>query len=69
MDGEKQFKVIRFSGRYPHKPRTVYEGDGITARSKFNKIKEDLRQGEVRLIYPSGKTIEVVTAPNLRSKW
>lgn len=64
----KNWKVHRWSGRAPHVMRLVYEGTAEKARSKFKKLADNLRQGEVRLVYPSG-TVESVFAPRLRTRW
>jgi hypothetical protein len=63
------WKVQRWSGRRSDGFRTAYEGeDAAKARAKFKKIGDALRQGEVRLVYPSG-TVESMFAPNLRTRW
>lgn len=64
------WKVQRWSGRQSDELRIVYEGgDAKKARTLFDKIRSALRQGEVRLSYPDGNTVESVHAPNLRTRW
>jgi hypothetical protein len=59
--------VDRHGGRYSdtYKVRAVGP-DEASVRPVFDKIKRDLRQGEVRLLDPTGKIVDRCWAPCAR---
>lgn len=65
-----QWTVDRHSGRDsdPVRIKCATSDEG-KARAVFQKIKAELRQGEVRLWGPDGIEIDNAWAPRLRSRW
>lgn len=49
------WSVLRHSGRINTELRIVFEGTEEKARTKYQKISTDLRQGEVILLAPNGR--------------
>lgn len=69
MELQQAWKVDRHSGRDHDVYRVKFTGDETRARKRFAKIKEDLRQGEVRLWDADGNLIDSTWAPRLRTRW
>lgn len=62
--------VDRHSGRDQDERRVRKTGESEEAvRPTFDKIKRDLRQGEVRLLNPAGDVVDRAWAPRLRTRW
>lgn len=63
------WKVERHSGRDNAPRRVIRYVSETFARRRFQKIKTDLRQGEVKLIDPDGNVVDSCWAPRLRTRW
>ena len=65
-----KWTVDRHSGRdRDHVRVRLVTDDETKARAKFQRLKDELRQGEVRLWRPDGTEADSVWAPRLRSRW
>jgi len=67
-DDVRQWYVRRHSGRVGGHWRTVVSGDETRARGVFAFIKQEMRQGSVRL-FNGDDEIDSATAPRLRTRW
>lgn len=65
----KPWTVQRHSGRRDGTWREAARGPETRARARYASIREQLRQGGVRLVAPHGVTIESTGAPMLRTRW
>lgn len=69
LDFRGTWQVERDGGNSNHSLRVIFAGSEELARAKFAKLKEALRQGEVRLTDPSGNVVDRCFAPRLRTRW
>jgi len=57
-------------GRPSAGQRLLYDGtDEVKARTVYNAVRARMRQGELRLVDPAGKTTSYYSAPMCRTRW